>query len=68
MWEDAGRIDAAVGCPTCAEQRMAVLDWFDPGEGPFPQYEHEYVWCRTCGTGYDPNHDNIVLGNSTLGI
>lgn len=68
LFDDQDRVDAAFGCPTCAETHMARLDWFDPGTGPFPRYEHEYVWCQNCGTAYDPNHDNCAIGNSALGM
>ena len=65
LFDDQACVAAPLGCPTCAEVRMARLDWYDPGAGPFPHYE--YVWCRSCGTAYDPNHDRII-GNSALGI
>ena len=65
---DGDRVAPAVGCPTCGETRLEALDWCDPGEAPFPQYPHEYVWCRTCGTAYDPNRNNEIIGNSRLGI
>ncbi len=67
LFDDQERVATPLGCPTCAEVRMARLDWYDPGAGPFSYYEDEYVWCRSCGTAYDPNHDRI-LGNSSLGI
>lgn len=68
LFDDQERVDAALGCPTCTEVRMERLDWFDPGNGPFPNYAHEYVWCRSCGTAYDPNHDRLLIGNASLGI
>lgn len=60
--------DDWIGCPTCAETRMVRLDWYDPGTGPFPRYPYEYVWCRQCGTAYDPNHDSLVVDNTQHGM
>lgn len=66
--DDEERVSISVGCPVCTEVRMSQLEWYDPGTGPFPRYEHEYVWCLRCGTGYDPNRDCFVIGNSVWGV
>ena len=68
IFSDAEHVDPFMGCPCCTETSMDQLDGFDPGAGPFPHYPHEYVWCETCGTAYDPNHGRYVIGNSKLGI
>ena len=60
VFSDDGHVDPVLGCPCCTETRVDVLNWFDPGTGPFPRYVHEYVWCETCGTAYDPNHAGQV--------
>ncbi|SMC01995.1 hypothetical protein SAMN00768000_0206 [Sulfobacillus thermosulfidooxidans DSM 9293] len=61
---DDEHVAEALGCPTCQETRFACLDWRDPGDPPFPHYPQEYVVCVTCGTAYDPNHENFVIGRS----
>lgn len=66
--QDDEHVAKAVGCPTCRETHLDALDWRDPGQRPFPGYPHEYVWCSTCGTAYDPHRGNRVIGHSAPGI
>jgi len=68
LFPDDDHVAKVVGCPTCQETRLDYLDWRESGEPPFAQYPHEYVLCVTCGTGYDPNRDNGIIGNAALGI
>ena len=67
LMDNSECVDPLMGCPLCTEIRVDKLSWFDPGTGPFPKYQHEYVGCESCGTAYDPNHD-YTIGNPRLNI